>query len=100
MAVPATSVSAVMTRSVASVTPETPVAKVLELMLDQHISGLPVVERDGTPVGIVSKTDLLRLADHDEEEVDGHRLEAGKLLPGMTAATVMTPSVVAVGETC
>jgi CBS domain-containing protein len=49
-----------MTRRVVTVTPETPILAVAKLMLDNHISGLPVVDASARVVGIISETDLLR----------------------------------------
>lgn len=53
-------VQAVMTAPVVSVGPSTSVADAAKLMLSLRISGLPVVQSDGTLVGMVSEGDLLR----------------------------------------
>jgi CBS domain-containing protein len=50
----------VMTRNVISVTPEETVVKAAGIMLQNSVSGLPVVAADGTLVGIVTEGDLLR----------------------------------------
>lgn len=47
-----------MTTVVATVTPET--AEASRLMIEHRISGLPVVDEVGTPVGIVTERDFLR----------------------------------------
>lgn len=49
----------VMTPSVMSVRPETPLKDVAQLLLDQQISGVPVVDADGVVVGVVSEADFL-----------------------------------------
>ena len=49
----------VMTRSVISVDPETPLKDVAQLLVDRRISGVPVVDREGQVLGIVSEADLL-----------------------------------------
>ena len=49
----------VMTRSVVSVTPETPLPEIARLLEDRRIKRVPVL-RDGELVGIVSRADLLR----------------------------------------
>jgi CBS domain-containing protein len=49
-----------MTRDVAVVHPETPLRTAVKLMADRHISGLPVVDADGKPVGMLTEGDLLR----------------------------------------
>jgi CBS domain-containing protein len=51
--------SDVMTRSVLTVGRETSVANAIRLMLDNNISGLPVLD-DGKVVGILTEGDLLR----------------------------------------
>ena len=51
--------SEIMTRGVIAVTPDTPVRDVAKLMVDQRISGVPVID-DGKLVGIVSENDLVR----------------------------------------
>lgn len=56
-------VADVMTRAVISVTPETPIAEAARQMLDNRVSGLPVVDAAGTVVGIVTEGDLLRRAE-------------------------------------
>lgn len=51
----------IMTKEVVIVWPETSVKETLKLMLANEVSGIPVVERDMTLVGIVTEKDLLRL---------------------------------------
>lgn len=53
-------VEKVMSRSVVSTTPDTPILDAAEQMLDHKISGLPVVE-DGAVVGIITETDIFRM---------------------------------------
>lgn len=53
-------VSDVMTRRVVSVTPEATIRHAIRLMLDYHISGLPVIDDKAKLVGIVSEGDFLR----------------------------------------
>ena len=49
-----------MTRRVVAVSPDTSILAAARLMLEHHISGLPVVDACGHVVGIVSESDLLR----------------------------------------
>jgi CBS domain-containing protein len=49
----------VMTRSVVSVQRITPLKDVAHLLIDNRISGVPVVDVDGTVLGVVSEADLL-----------------------------------------
>ncbi len=53
----------IMTRQVLSVSPDTPVLEAANTMLQQHISGLPVVDKSGKLVGIVSEGDFIRRAE-------------------------------------
>jgi CBS domain-containing protein len=53
----------IMTRQVLSVGPNTPVLEAANMMLQQHISGLPVVDKSGKLVGIVSEGDFIRRAE-------------------------------------
>jgi CBS domain-containing protein len=50
----------IMTRSVYSVSPEATIAEAANIMLQRHISGLPVVDAAGKLVGILSEGDLIR----------------------------------------
>ena len=57
----------IMTREVITVPPGTPVRDIAALMLDKHISGVPVVTDDGRMVGIVSESDLLHRAEFERK---------------------------------
>jgi CBS domain-containing protein len=49
----------VMTRKVITVRPDTPIHEAARLMTQHRVSGLPVVDETGRPVGIVSEGDLI-----------------------------------------
>jgi CBS domain-containing protein len=49
----------VMTRSVVSVRRSTPLKRVAQILVEHGISGVPVVDTDGTVLGVVSEADLL-----------------------------------------
>ncbi len=49
----------IMTKNVITVTPDTSVADIARLLMENRISAVPVIE-NGRPVGIVSEGDLLR----------------------------------------
>lgn len=50
----------IMTRKVITVAPDTSIVEAARLMLEHHVSGLPVVNPEGALVGIVTERDLLR----------------------------------------
>lgn len=53
-------VTDIMSTMVVTVTEDDPVEKVLELMLYRDLNRIPVV-RDGVPVGIIARYDLLKM---------------------------------------
>lgn len=80
----APTVGDVMTRRVLCVAPDLAVGALAALLVENDIGCAPVVDERGLPVGIVSKTHILR----DE------RLPA----PGVVAADIMSPLVSMVSE--
>ena len=50
----------VMSKPVVTVHPDVPTREIARLLLDKHISAVPVVDNDGAAVGIVSEGDLIR----------------------------------------
>jgi CBS domain-containing protein len=52
-------VSQVMTRDFASVDPQTPLTRVLQLMIEKGINSVPVLDQAGALVGVLSRTDIL-----------------------------------------
>ena len=50
----------VMTPGVITVSKDAPVAEAARKMLESHIHRLLVVDKDGTPLGILSTTDIIR----------------------------------------
>src|SRR5574341_708879 len=57
----------VMTEPALSVAPEAPLREVAALMLERRISGVPVVDRAGRVVGVVSEGDFLRRPEIDTD---------------------------------
>jgi CBS domain-containing protein len=53
----------IMTRNVITVRPDTPIVEAARLMLENHLSGLPVLDEQGKLAGIVSEGDFLRRAE-------------------------------------
>ena len=98
----------VMTRSVATVTPDTTILEAANVMLQRHVSALPVLDRAGKLVGIVSEGDFIRRGEIGTQRERGRWL--GFFLgPGQAAADfvrehgrkvseVMTPAPLTVTE--
>jgi hypothetical protein len=56
-----------MTKEPVTVSPDTPTPEIARLLLAHKISAAPVVDDAGTPIGMVSKGDLLGRGDADRE---------------------------------
>lgn len=59
--VPNTPIREVMSTKVVTSSPDDPVTKVWEMMVEKDFTGLPVV-RDGKPIGMITRFDILRKA--------------------------------------
>lgn len=101
-----------MEPNVISIRKETPAQEIANLMLKHNISGLPVVDRLGNVLGVVSELDLmLKEIKEDEpgllevllwgildtQKVKG-RMEAAKKYMGRTAVEIMTSPALTVDE--
>ena len=103
-------VSTIMTRTVYCVRPDVDIDMLAALFLEHGVSGFPVVDEAGHPIGVVSKTDVLRHL-HDGG-VDLARLRADEAavlaevgrgfhavsVDAATVRDVMMPMVFAVGH--
>jgi CBS-domain-containing membrane protein len=49
----------VMTSAVISATGDTPVRDIAQLLLQNHISAIPILDNSGAPIGMVSEGDLV-----------------------------------------
>ncbi len=58
----------IMTTDVISVKKETPIYEAMELLINNEVTGMPVVDDDMILVGVISEKDCLRLFYADEEE--------------------------------
>ena len=58
----------IMTRDVITVFPHTSIRYVAKLLIEHHISGVPVVDDDHRLVGMVSENDLLNWSDAPSEK--------------------------------
>jgi CBS domain-containing protein len=97
----------VLTTDVATVTPDTPVAAIARMFADRGISAAAVTDADGTLLGIVTESDIIRrLADEDEQpsgwiarllESPAAKAERYARSHGVKAGAVMTTELVTVG---
>jgi CBS domain-containing protein len=55
----AKTVADIMTRDPATVLPDTPIRDAISLLAERKISGLPVVDKQGKLVGVISESDLM-----------------------------------------
>ena len=66
----------VMTKDVMSIKPSTSVIEAIDLLLENKISGLPVVDDDNNLIGIISEKDLLHILFREnmnvKETIDKH----------------------------
>ena len=101
-----------MARDVVTTTPEASLREALDLMAENHVSGLPVLDRKDRCVGVVSASDILAIeqehASHDDEslgsyfDADSHRWEHVRLahdderLEDVAVEDVMTRELVSV----
>jgi CBS domain-containing protein len=101
----------VMTTAVSSVGPDTPIGEIAKILRDRGISAVPVVDKSGIPIGMVSEGDLIGRDETDREArrdwwlallEEGGTLNADFLAslrpPERRARDVMTAPVVTVGE--
>lgn len=92
----------VMTTEVITVREDTSFKEIVELLLEHRVSGVPVVDRDGRLVGLVTEADLMSKEAFDvrhrrplaavAELISGASRWSGKA-SGLTAGAVMTSRV-------
>ena len=78
----------VMTRDVAVVHPETTLLDAVKLMAKRRISGMPVLDRAGTIVGMLSEGDLVRWH-------EGYTERQARWLDMLAEGTVLAPEFLA-----
>jgi CBS domain-containing protein len=102
----------VMTREVVAVQAETPVCEIARLLLDNHVSGAPVLDGAGAPIGMVTEGDLIGREEPDRQArrdwwlgllAEGEPLSTEFLstlgpVRQRTASEVMSSPVVSVSE--
>lgn len=93
-------VDEIMSRSVVTVSPDTPLKEVAELLSERGISGVPVTE-DGSVVGVVSESDIVLKERAADAERPGPLTRLGRrrwksVAGAMTARDAMTAPPVTV----
>lgn len=98
----------IMSRRVISVAPDASILDAVRLMLQHHISGLPVIDASGALIGVVTEGDFLRRSETGTERrrprwlefLIGPRHLADEYVHthSRTVKDVMTPEPVTIGE--
>lgn len=87
----------VMTKKPITILPDVNVTEAKALMSKHGISKLPVVDKGGKLVGIITKNDLQKVGPSEATTLDMY--EIGYLLSKLTVAKAMSKNVVTVSET-
>lgn len=90
-------VSSIMTSAVITVAPEVSLEALISLLVDQNISGVPVVDAEGVTIGMVSKSDLISEAS-DWADLSARIPERRTVADVMTFAPVSVPLTASVQE--
>jgi acetoin utilization protein AcuB len=85
-----------MSRSPITITPDVSIDEALKVMRDEKVRRLPVINRRGVLVGIVSEKDLLQASPSPATSLSIHEMHY--LLSKMKVSEVMTQDVIAVTE--
>ncbi len=70
---------------------DAPIEDAEELLETNHISGLPVVDATGALVGVISQTDLVRLAHHSIGDILRARADGLRVGEVMTSPPLTVP---------
>lgn len=79
-------VAELMRTDVKAINPHATIAEAVELLADAHVSGLPVVDKHGRIIGVLSSTDIL------EAEAEATGADRDRLFDNTTVEELMTPS--------
>ncbi len=97
----------VMSRRVVAARPEMTVGQVADLLVRRRISGVPVVDKNRRPVGVISLADLVRRSRAPQEEkIPAFYREDGRVVVApaveseseVPASQAMTPAVLSADE--
>jgi len=98
----------IMSHPVITVSPYTSLAEAVRLVVDRRVSGLPIVDAAGRPLGMLTESDLLRRVETSTEGqapgwftsffVPGRTAADYVRTHGRQVAEVMTPHVIRIEE--
>jgi CBS domain-containing protein len=94
-----------MQRDAITIPPDAPFSEIQHLMVVANISGTVVVDDSGVVLGVISASDLLRVADQAfDDEIDSIASSSGAVLPealgSLTAIDIATPEAIWVSPEC
>jgi CBS domain-containing protein len=72
----------IMTHKVYTVSPEASVQELAQLLSQKNVSGVPVIDKDGKIIGIVTEADIIGKVDRE----------------GLLVADIMSPEIIVVNE--
>ena len=84
-------ISEYMDTVVPVLSPKTHILKAVDFLLDQHVTGAPVVDSDQRLVGIITETDLLKLV---TEGIQGEPPTEATVAEYMTTDVITVPPTV------
>jgi CBS domain-containing protein len=97
----------IMTKEVLTVTPETSIADLSKILENRQIGGVPVVEKGGRLVGVITQSDLVERARdlelppainildlHIYLQIPSHLIQRVEKMLGTTVGDCMTPNPV------
>ena len=84
-------ISEYMDTVVPVLSPKTHILKAVDFLLDQHVTGAPVVDSDQRLVGIITETDLLKLV---TEGIQGEPPTEATVAEYMTSDVITVPPTV------
>ncbi|MBQ9630933.1 MAG: CBS domain-containing protein [Treponema sp.] len=86
-----------MVRNPETVSPTTTLTEAKAIMTKKNINKLPVIDKNGKLVGIITKNDLAASGPSDATTLDMY--EIGYLLSKLTVEKIMTKNVISIAET-
>jgi acetoin utilization protein AcuB len=85
-----------MSHPVITITPDASLQEALDLMQKEHVRRLPVVDKLGTLLGIVTKGDVLEASPSDATTLDAWEVKT--MMNQVTVQRIMTTKVVTIDE--